>query len=59
MLRTTPRRPGLLTLDVTESVFVRDRDARLIVLDELKRLGVKLALDDFGTGYSSLPATPS
>jgi EAL domain-containing protein (putative c-di-GMP-specific phosphodiesterase class I) len=24
------------------------------MLDELRRLGVKLAIDDFGTGYSSL-----
>jgi EAL domain-containing protein (putative c-di-GMP-specific phosphodiesterase class I) len=25
-----------------------------MVLDELKKMGVRLALDDFGTGYSSL-----
>jgi diguanylate cyclase (GGDEF)-like protein len=43
--------PGLLTLEVTESVFVRDEDRALVVL---KKLGVRLALDDFGTGYSSL-----
>ena len=35
-------------------MFVRDRDRALIVLDELKAIGVNLALDDFGTGYSSL-----
>jgi diguanylate cyclase (GGDEF)-like protein len=46
--------PGLLTLEVTESVFVRDEDRALVVLDELKQIGVRLALDDFGTGYSSL-----
>jgi diguanylate cyclase (GGDEF)-like protein len=46
--------PGLLTLEVTESVFVRDEARALIVLAELKDLGVRLALDDFGTGYSSL-----
>jgi EAL domain-containing protein (putative c-di-GMP-specific phosphodiesterase class I) len=44
----------LLTLEVTESVFLRDRDRALIVLNDLKTLGVKVALDDFGTGYSSL-----
>jgi diguanylate cyclase (GGDEF)-like protein len=46
--------PGLLALEVTESVFVRDERRALIVLAALKDIGVKLALDDFGTGYSSL-----
>jgi EAL domain-containing protein (putative c-di-GMP-specific phosphodiesterase class I) len=44
----------LVTLEVTESVFVQDTDRALVVLGELKDLGVTLALDDFGTGYSSL-----
>jgi diguanylate cyclase (GGDEF)-like protein len=46
--------PSQLTLEVTESVFVRDGQRALFVLNDLKDLGVKLALDDFGTGYSSL-----
>ena len=46
--------PQLVTLEVTESVFVQDSQRALVVLDELKHIGVKLALDDFGTGYSSL-----
>jgi diguanylate cyclase (GGDEF)-like protein len=46
--------PELVTLEVTESVFVQDTDRALVVLSELKDLGVTLALDDFGTGYSSL-----
>jgi diguanylate cyclase (GGDEF)-like protein len=46
--------PGLLTLEMTENVFLRDSERAVTVLDELKKIGVKLALDDFGTGYSSL-----
>jgi diguanylate cyclase (GGDEF)-like protein len=46
--------PGLLSLEVTESVFFRDDERALLVLNDLRDMGVKLALDDFGTGYSSL-----
>jgi len=46
--------PTSLTIEVTESVFVQDSQRALIVLGELKAIGVNLALDDFGTGYSSL-----
>lgn len=46
--------PGGLTLEITESAFIRDFDNSKAVLENLKGLGVTLALDDFGTGYSSL-----
>jgi EAL domain-containing protein (putative c-di-GMP-specific phosphodiesterase class I) len=46
--------PELLTLEVTESVFVHDEERAIIVFSALKDIGIKLALDDFGTGYSSL-----
>ena len=54
VLDRTSADPGLLTLEVTERVFVKDEERALVMLAELKDLGVKLALDDFGTGYSSL-----
>ena len=54
VLASTETDPALLTLEVTERVFVRDEERALVVLKELKEIGVKLALDDFGTGYSSL-----
>jgi diguanylate cyclase (GGDEF)-like protein len=54
VLLTTDTAPELVTLELTESVFVRDSQRALLVLNDLKHLGVMLALDDFGTGYSSL-----
>jgi diguanylate cyclase (GGDEF)-like protein len=46
--------PALLTLEITESLFVADDAGTTRKLEEIKELGVRLALDDFGTGYSSL-----
>lgn len=46
--------PQRLTLEVTESVFIQDSEHALVVLNDLRDLGVTIALDDFGTGYSSL-----
>jgi diguanylate cyclase (GGDEF)-like protein len=43
-----------LTLEITESVFLRDDERALVVLHDLRDMGVKVALDDFGSGYSSL-----
>lgn len=54
VLASTHTSPEFLTLEITESVFVQDADRALIVLTDMKQLGVMLALDDFGTGYSSL-----
>ena len=53
-LGSTSTDPHQLTLEITESVLVRDEQRVRLVLSELKRIGVALALDDFGTGYSSL-----
>jgi diguanylate cyclase (GGDEF)-like protein/PAS domain S-box-containing protein len=53
-LRETGIDPGLLTLELTESVCVSDLDLTAGVLRRLKDVGVSLSVDDFGTGYSSL-----
>ena len=46
--------PSLLTLEITESVLLRDLKDTVKKLKRVKELGVKISLDDFGTGYSSL-----
>jgi diguanylate cyclase (GGDEF)-like protein/PAS domain S-box-containing protein len=43
-----------LTLEVTESLFVAERDDARDKMLRLRDRGITFALDDFGTGYSSL-----
>lgn len=43
----------MLTIEITESVLMEDAKRAREVIDELRRLGVRIAIDDFGTGYSS------
>jgi diguanylate cyclase (GGDEF)-like protein len=46
--------PGVLEIELTESVFAGDADEAAARLQPLRDAGVQLALDDFGTGFSSL-----
>jgi EAL domain-containing protein (putative c-di-GMP-specific phosphodiesterase class I) len=43
-----------LTLDVTETVYVRALETNTVALQRLRSMGVRIFIDDFGTGYSSL-----
>ena len=45
---------NLLTLEITEGIFIDDLQYLIPVLYKIRDLGVKLSMDDFGTGYSSL-----
>ena len=46
--------PSRLTIEVTETTAMADRDSGFRALRELSEAGVRIAIDDFGTGYSSL-----
>jgi len=53
-LTTAELDPRLLTVELTESLLLRNTALTMSRIAGLQALGVTLALDDFGTGYSSL-----
>lgn len=46
--------PGLIELELTESLLISNPEQSRATIRALKALGVSIAIDDFGTGYSSL-----
>lgn len=44
----------VITLEMTESILIKDISYAQHVLKKLKLKGARISLDDFGTGYSSL-----
>jgi EAL domain-containing protein (putative c-di-GMP-specific phosphodiesterase class I) len=46
--------PQYLELEITEGKIMKNPVTSIIVLNELKAMGVRIAIDDFGTGHSSL-----
>jgi diguanylate cyclase (GGDEF)-like protein/PAS domain S-box-containing protein len=53
-LKNTGLRPELLELELTESVVIQNAERAGQIVNDIKKLGVRLAIDDFGVGYSSL-----
>ena len=46
--------PGLIELEITETMLMENLDNCIARLTELRNAGFKISIDDFGTGYSSL-----
>ncbi len=46
--------PSLLEIELTESASMLDPQATIMIMSQLREMGVGLAIDDFGTGYSNL-----
>nr|WP_246316231.1 EAL domain-containing protein [Kineococcus aurantiacus] len=44
----------LLEIEITEDFLMADRERAQVILEGLRRRGVRVAVDDYGTGYSSL-----
>ena len=53
-LRTAGVAPQRLELEVTENALMGNIANTLVLLRQIRALGVSLSIDDFGTGYSSL-----
>lgn len=46
--------PESIEIEITENIFIENREMTLQFLTQLKAKGIKISIDDFGTGYSSL-----
>ncbi|MFA5542298.1 MAG: bifunctional diguanylate cyclase/phosphodiesterase [Bacilli bacterium] len=45
---------SLITIEITESIAIRDFEDTISKINKLKNRNIKIAIDDFGKGYSSL-----
>jgi EAL domain-containing protein (putative c-di-GMP-specific phosphodiesterase class I) len=45
---------NFLNLEFTEKTLMEENGESIVVLNQLREMGLQLSIDDFGTGYSSL-----
>ncbi len=54
-LRTLKFRPGTVSFELVESVFLDETDEAISSnIEQIKELGIEIEIDDFGTGYASI-----
>lgn len=54
IIRETGLPPAAIKLEITESSIMEDMGLAVVILGQIRDLGIDLHIDDFGTGYSSL-----
>ncbi len=54
LLREYDVEPGLLELEITESMLMSDFAATRDRIKQLQKAGITISIDDFGTGFSNL-----
>lgn len=46
--------PELVEFELTENIYIENIDSVLPLINEFRKMGIKISMDDFGSGYSSL-----
>ena len=54
VLEKTKLDPEYLEIEILETDLLENEKVVFYILDELRKIGIRISLDDFGTGYSSL-----
>lgn len=54
ILATQKMPPEKIELEITESTVMKDSKQWIVLLQNIKKRGLRISIDDFGTGYSSL-----
>ncbi|MEH7180171.1 sensor domain-containing protein [Neobacillus vireti] len=54
ILAKTKLDPKYLQVEIVETSLLENEKVVFSILDELRKIGIKIFMDDFGTGYSSL-----
>jgi diguanylate cyclase (GGDEF)-like protein len=54
LLEENQVKPEYLEIEITENIFMENKQITNAFLQQIKELGIRIAIDDFGAGYSSL-----